>query len=24
MIPNPLIYTKVSTGWASAIITILW
>jgi hypothetical protein len=23
MIPNPLIYTKVSTGWASAIITIL-
>jgi len=23
MIPNPLIYTKVSTGWASAIITVL-
>ena len=23
MIPNPLIYTKVSTGWVSAVITIL-
>ena len=23
MIPNPLIYTKISGGWASAIVTVL-
>lgn len=23
MIPNPLIYTKVSTGWTSSVVTIL-